>query len=77
MQQTPRDHEAGPGKRVIFWLSLGFGLFIGLVAGLGIVFHDGKSWMEGALGGLGLFGFGFAIMYLRYARKLAELLSIH
>lgn len=56
--------------------SLLFGLFVGLLAGGGIIFHDGKSVAEGALAALGFFAFGFGLMYFRYARRLAELLSL-
>ena len=76
MQQPLPDAAARANRRVIFWLAAGFGLLIGLLAGLGVVFHDGKSWMEGGLVGIGFFAFGFALMYLRYARKIAELLSL-
>ena len=70
------DQAARQNRRVIFSLAVGLGLLFGLLAGGGVVFHDGKSGMEGVLVGLGFFAFGFAIMYLRYARRLAELLSL-
>jgi hypothetical protein len=70
-----RDASAFDGKfRLI--ASLLMGLFIGSVAGGGIIFHDGKSVAEGALAGLGFFAFGFGLMYFRYARRIAEILGI-
>jgi hypothetical protein len=76
MQRPSPDPAPRPSRGLILWLAVGFGLLIGLLAGLGVVFHDGKSWMEGGLVGFGFFAFGFALMYLRYARKIAELLSL-
>ncbi len=64
------------GIRFRFWVSLATGLLIGATAGGGIIFHDGKSVSEGLLAGLGFFAFGFGLMYFRYARRLAEILSI-
>lgn len=74
MNQLSRDQKSE--RRFVFWFALIFGTLVGLIAGFGVIIHDEKSWTEGALAGLGLFAFGFAIMYLRYARRIAELLSI-
>lgn len=58
------------------WVSVLGGLGLALLAGGGIVFHDGKSIAEGLLAGLGFFAFGFVLLYFRYARRLAEVLSV-
>jgi hypothetical protein len=76
MEQPLGHREARSGQRIILWLAIGFGLLAGFLAGGGVVFHDGKSWMEGALVGLGFFVLGFALMYLRFGRRIAELLSL-
>jgi hypothetical protein len=76
MNEPLRDHKAGSNSRIVFWLAVSFGILIGLNAGFGVIIHDGKSWIEGAFAGFGFSVFGFAIMCLRYARKIAEMLSL-
>lgn len=63
-------------RRTRFALSAAVGLLFAALAGLGVVFHDGKPWSEGLLTGAGFFAFGFIFAYVRYARRLAEMLSI-
>lgn len=68
--------RADKGNRTfVLVVSLLFGLFLGVLAALGYVFHDERPWSEGLLSGLGFFVFGFLVMYLRYARRIAEFLS--
>lgn len=51
-------------------------VILGLGAGLGIVFHDGKSWTEGLAAGCGFSGLGFVLGYSRVARIIADILSL-
>ena len=62
-------------RKALWAVSLAFGLICGAAAGLGVVFLDGKDWIEGLATGLGFFAFGFLLFFFRFGRRLAELLS--
>lgn len=60
-------------SRSILAVSLIAGLFMGSLAGTGVVLHDGRA--DGLTTGAGFFVFGFLLFYFRLARRIAEFLS--
>ncbi len=79
MKDPPKLAQPGRteqrSRKMLWAVSLAFGLICGATAGLGVVFHDGKEWTEGLLTGSGFFAFGFLLFFFRFGRRLAELLS--
>lgn len=55
---------------------LGWGTVAGVLVGLAIVFHDGKTWLEGLAVGAAFFAGGFLLGFSRTLRRIAELLSL-
>lgn len=62
-------------SRSILAVSLIAGLFMGSLAGTGVVLHDGRAAADGLTTGAGFFVFGFLLFYFRLARRIAEFLS--
>lgn len=58
-----------------FLYAAGMALFVGTIAGFGIVYHDGRAAIEGLIVGLASGAAIFMIIYVRLLRRLAELLS--
>jgi hypothetical protein len=76
MEPAPDDPQARSDQRIILWVAIGFGALLGLLGGVGLVLYDDRRPMQGVYGGLGLFVLGFACMYFRFGRSVADLLAL-
>ncbi len=70
------DRDAAIERDNRLYLALCLAIICGLTAGLGVVFHDGRTWAEGLGVGLGLGLLMFVIIYVRVFRAIAEMLSL-
>lgn len=76
MSESIGERLRGTERRDRLLFALALSLFVGPVAGLGVVFHDGRSAIEGVAFGFALGALSFCFAYVRILRRLAEVLSL-